>query len=148
MRPFVGHDAFRGVRGILQRVVFFVETPLFHSDQFSMDGDQRIAVSIKFLQRFAFGWFDHQGAGNRPTHGGRVKSVIHEALGHILDFDAGALLPLAEVEDAFVGHSSAFALVEDGEMRIEALCHVVGVEDGDLGRVLESGGAHHADIHP
>ena len=136
------------MRGVLQRVVFFVETTLFDGHEFSMDGNHGIAKAVEFLQRFAFGWFDHQRARNRPTHGGRMKSVIHEALGHILDFDAGALLPLSEVEDAFVGHSSAFTLVEDGEMRIEALCHVVGVEDGDLGRVLESGGPHHADIHP
>ena len=113
-----------------------------------MDGNHGIAKAVEFLQRFAFGWLDHQGAGNRPAHGRRVKSVVHEALGHILDFNAGPLLPLAQIEDAFVGHAAVLAFVKNRKMGIEALRHVVGVEDGDLGGVLESRCTHHADIHP
>ena len=77
-----------------------------------------------------------------------MEAVIHEALGHVFHFDAGALFPFAQVEDAFVSHAAVFAFVKNGEMRFEAPGHVVGIEDGNLGRVLESGCAHHADIHP
>ena len=77
-----------------------------------------------------------------------METVIHEALGHVFHFDAGTLLPFTQVEDAFVGHTAVFAFVENGKMRLEALGHVVGIENGNFGRMLESRCAHHANIHP
>src|SRR5690606_19246569 len=40
------------------------------------------------------------------------------------------------------------ARVQDGIMGFEALLHVIGVENGDLGGAREVASAHHADIGP
>ena len=60
-----------------------------------------------------------------------MKAVIHQTLGHVFDFDAGAFA-LAQVEDALVRDQAAFAFVEHREMRVEAFGDVVGVQNGDF----------------
>jgi len=77
-----------------------------------------------------------------------VESEIHEALGDVLDFDAGTLLPLTQIEDAFVRDAAGFSFVENREMLAEAGGNVVGIEDRDSGGVTQGSRPHHGDIHP
>ena len=76
------------------------------------------------------GWFDHQGTGHRPRHGRGMEAIVHQPLGHILHAESGAFEG-AQVENALVGHIAARAGVEHGEVRLQALGHVVGVENGN-----------------
>src|SRR5690606_8175927 len=95
----------------------------------------------------ALGRLDHERAGHRPAHRRRVITVVHETLGGVVHLDA-VLLPTAQIDDALVRDEAGVAAVEHREKRLQALGDVVGVEDGDLGRLGEAGRTHHADIHP
>ena len=85
--------------------------------------------------------------GDRPGNRRRVKAVIHQALGHVFHFDAGAF-PLAQIQDAFVRDEAAFAFEENREICVQPLRDVVRVQDRNLGRFGQAFGAHHADVHP
>ena len=61
-----------------------------------------------------------------------MESVIHQALGHVFHFDAGAL-PLAEINDALVRNEAVLAFEEDREIAVEPFRHVVCIQDGHLG---------------
>ena len=63
-----------------------------------------------------------------------MEAVIHQTLGDVFDLDSGALAA-AQIEDAFVRDEAVFAFVEDGEMSVQPLRDVVGVQDRDLGRL-------------
>ena len=82
----------------------------FDGADFAVDGDEGVAEAVEFAAVFGFGGLDHEGAGDGPGHGGGVETVVHEALGDVLDADAGGVLERAEVEDAFVGDEAAAAL--------------------------------------
>lgn len=45
---------------------------------------------------------NHKRAGHRPTHGGRVVAVVHQALGNVLSLDACRLLQGPHVKDELV----------------------------------------------
>ena len=77
-----------------------------------------------------------------------METKIHEALGDVLDFDAGALFPFAQIKDALVRDATGFAFVENREMPAESCGDVVCVEDRDRRGIAEGVGAHHGDIHP
>ena len=94
-----------------------------------MDGDHRVAETIQLGLVFAFGRFDHQGAGHGPGERRRVKAVIHQPLRHVL---GGHAFEVAQVENAFVRHNAVRAFVEHGEIFLQTARDVVRVEDGDL----------------
>ena len=87
--PLVGRHTGRRVRGVFQRVIRAVELAGFHRRKFAVDGEHGVAEAVELGEGFAFGRLDHEGAGDRPAHRGCVESEIHEALGDVLDFDAG-----------------------------------------------------------
>ena len=118
-----------------------------HRLHLAVDGDQCVAEAVQFGERLAFGGLNHEGARYGPAHGRSVKSVVHQTLGGVLDFEAVSL-PRTQVDDAFVGHKVLIAAVEHREKRLEAFGHVVGIEDGQTGGFGETGRAHHPDIHP
>ena len=117
------------MRGIFEGVVGAVKLAGFDSGEFGVDGEHGIAEAVQLGKGLTFRGLDHEGAGDRPAHGGSVESKIHESLGDVLDFDAGTVFPLAKIEDAFVSDASGFSLVEDREMRAEAGGDVVRVQD-------------------
>src|SRR5438876_605527 len=59
-----------------------------------------------------FGRLNHHGPGHRPRNRRRMKSVVHEAFGDVLD---GYGFELAQIEDAFVSDQAAVALVKNRE---------------------------------
>ena len=146
--PLVRRHTGCRVRSVFERVIRAVELAGFHRRKFTMDGEHGVAEAVELGEGFAFGGLDHQGAGDRPAHRGSVESEIHEALGDVLDFDAGTLLPLPQVEDAFVRDAAGFSFVKNREMLTETNGHVVGIEDRDGGGVTQGARPHHGDIHP
>lgn len=146
--PLVAGDARGRVRGVFERVVGAVELAGFDSNKFGVDREHGVAEAVDFRLGLALGRFDHEGSGDRPAHCGGVESKIHEALGNIFDFDAGALFPFAQIKDALVRDAAGFAFVKDREMPAESCGDVVRVENRDRRGIAEGAGTHHGDIHP
>ena len=71
-----------------------------------------------------------------------MKSVIHQALGNINSLHAGLLFEWSHIDNELVGHEPVPARVENGEVFIKPLGHVVGVQDRDLGRLGQSWCSH------
>jgi len=118
---------------VFEQVVFRVRLARSNGVDLAADRDHRVAETVELMFRFALGRLDHHRARDRPGNGRRVKAVIHQTLGHVFHFDAGALAG-AQVEDAFVRDEIVFAFEEDREMQVEPFRDVVGVQDSDLGR--------------
>ena len=93
-----------------------------------MDGNHRVAKTVQFVLRFAFGRFDHERAGDGPGERGRVKAVIHQALRDVLGGDA---VERAQVEDAFVRDEAVAVEIFFEPSRA---CGIIRVEDGELRR--------------
>ena len=93
-----------------------LQSSRFDGPDFPMNGDERVAETVQFLHRFAFGGFDH----HRPAHGKGdrrgVKAIIHQPFGHV--FDAHALKP-AQIHDALVGDESVLAFVKHGKIGVQ-----------------------------
>ena len=75
-----------------------------------------------------------------------METVVLEPLGDVLLGDASGRLERAEVDDELVSALAVLAAEEDVVGAIETGGHVVGVEDGVLGRMPESLGSHHLDV--
>ena len=146
--PLVRRHTGCRVRSVFEWVIRAVELAGFDCRKFAVDGEHGVAEAVELGEGFAFGRLDHQRAGDRPAHRGSVESEIHEALGDVLDFDAGALFPFAQIKDALMGDAAGFAFVEDREMCAESNGHVVSVENRDGRGIAEGAGTHHGNIHP
>ncbi len=55
------------------------------------DRDHCVAEPVQLGKVLALGGLDHQGAGDREGHRGRVEAVVDEPLGDVVDGDAGLL---------------------------------------------------------
>ena len=82
-----------------------VERPVAGGDPVDLgaDRDHGVAEAVELAQRLALGRLDHQRAGDREAHRRRVEAVVDQALGDVVDGDAGRLGDRAQVEDALVG---------------------------------------------
>ena len=96
------HDVGRGVRRVAQRAV--VDRPLPRLDRADLvaDRDHRVAEAVELGEVLRLGRLDHQRARHRERHRRRVEAVVDEALGDVVDGDAGGLRDRAQVEDALV----------------------------------------------
>ncbi|MNM52925.1 hypothetical protein D3C81_640150 [compost metagenome] len=136
------------MRGVLQRVVELVQGAVFHGADFLADADHRCAEAVQFFLGLTLGRLDHQRASHREGHGRGMEAEVDQALGHVLDADAAAVLERAQVEDALVGDQSVLAGVQHRVVFLQAAGDVVGTEDRQLRGALEPFPAHHADVHP
>jgi len=82
--PIVAVDLIRRVRGVFEEIILRVGCTGFHGGHFGVDGNHRVAETVEFVFRFAFGRFDHERAGEGPRERRRVKAVIHQAFHHVL----------------------------------------------------------------
>ena len=73
-----------------------------------------------------------------------MKTVIHQPLRHVL---GGGLVKSAQVQNAFVGHQ-AVAAIKRWEILFQPGRNIVGVQNRKFGRLRQSFGARHGDIHP
>ena len=83
-----GHRS-RGVRRVLERVVVRLLRPSSTSrisSRIAIIASQKRSSSAL---RLALGRLDHQRARHREGHRRRVEAVVHQALGDVLDLDAG-----------------------------------------------------------
>ena len=77
-----------------------------------------------------------------------MKPEVHQPFGDVFNAYSGAVLECPDVDDAFVCDATDWALVEHGKMRLQTVCHIVGVENGDFGCPFQAISAHECDIGP
>ncbi len=147
MQPFLGQQHLGGVRRVLQDVVVTVAFAAFDLRDLFADGDHRVDETVQFGHAFGFGRLDHQRAGHRKAHRGRMEAVIHQALGDVFGADAAGFLERAHVQDALVRHAAVAARVQDRVVVTQAGGNVVGVQDGDFGGAAQAVRAHQRDVH-
>ena len=82
----------------------------------------------------------------RKAHRRRMKTVVHQPLGNVHITDAAQLFDRTHINDALMGNKTAVAGIEHRKVRRKSLRDVVGVEDGDSGRLAQTIAAHHADV--
>ena len=140
------------MRRVFERVVVLRPAAIFNFADLFANGNHRVDEAVQLGQGFAFGRFDHQRAGYRKAQRGRMKAVVHQALGHVFGADAAGFFQRAQVQNALVRHMAAsftgLAGIQRRVMVFQACADVVGAEDGNLGRLLQTLGAHHAAVHP
>ena len=144
--PLLRGDDLRGVRGVLENVVLAVHLTVLNVADFTTNRDESVAESIELRLGLGLGRLNHQRTGDRPRHRRRVETVIHQALRDVRDFDAGGILDRAHVEDELVRARVVLAAEEHRVVILQALGHVVGVQDGALRRVRQTFGTHHSDV--
>jgi hypothetical protein len=88
------------VRRVAQRVVVASSVPSLDRADLFADRDHRLAEAVELFLRLAFRRLDHQRAGDRERHRRRMEAEVDQALGHVFDADAAAVLERAQVEDA------------------------------------------------
>ena len=96
------------------------------------DGDHRLTEPVEFGQVFALGGLDHQGAGHREAHGGRVEPIVNESFRDVVHRQPGLLADGPWVDDALMRHQAATSGVENREVLVEAASDVVRVQQCDL----------------
>ena len=96
-----GHGIGR-VRRVLQGVVIARPMPVFDLANLFPNCDERLAQPVELPARFTFRRFDHQGSRHGETHRRRVKSVVHESFGDIVDLDSCRLLEALGIDNEFM----------------------------------------------
>ncbi len=110
--PLPRDERDRGVRRVHERVV--VGRPATGGDplRLGLDHDHGLDEALDLVEVLRLGRLDHQRARDRERHGRRVEAVVDEALGDVVDRDAGGLLERTQIEDALVSHPPVLARVE------------------------------------
>jgi hypothetical protein len=80
----------------------------------------------------------------------QVKTFLShlQPLGEIRHFKSSSLVELCEVYQKLMRHPSIPVLESQTIVAGESVCHVVGVEQGDLGRFGQALAAKHLDVCP
>jgi len=133
--PGFDHQVVNRVRGVAQGRGVDFEAALLDVADFSADGDHGVAEAVELGFGFRLRRFNHERAGHGETHGGRVESVIDEALGDVFHHDAAGFFKRAGINNALVGNAAFGVGKKHGEVRIQARGDIVGGENRDLGRV-------------
>src|SRR3546814_19852623 len=110
MHPVFGQQHLRGVRGVLQHVVVAVALAAFDLRDLFAYGDHGVDETVELGQALGLGGFDHQRAGHREAHGGRIETVVHTALGDVFGADAAAVFQRAHIHAAFVRNADNWAV--------------------------------------
>lgn len=128
---------------IFENIVFFVSNAVLDFLDFCPDANKSIDKSIDFALVFTLGWLNHQTADQWPAHSRGMEPVVHKSLGNVLFRDTNLLLVRRKINDELVGDSAFGAKKSDLEVFSEALSHVVGIKDGQLGSFKKAFRAHH-----
>jgi len=129
--PLAG-DGRRRVRRSRQEVILLVSGTGFDVRDFLTDSNHRVAKSVQFLLRLGFGRLNHERTGDRPRHGRRVVAVIHQSLRDVFDFNASGVLQRTHVQDELVRTRAVLTLEQNRVVVLQALRHVVGIQDGSF----------------
>ena len=93
-----------------------------------MDSNHRVAEAVQLLFGFAFGWLNHEGTWHWPAHRRRVKPIVNETLGDILDLDTslGDLVGLI-AERKQIDVTDVMAIVLDRDRHREGIDEIRAV---------------------
>ena len=147
VQPLFGQQHLRGVRRVLQDVVLAVALAALDLGDFLADRDHGVDEAVQLGLAFRFGRLDHQRAGHREAHGGRVEAVVHQALGDVLGADAAGFLERTHIQDALVRHAAVAARVQHRIVVAQAGGDVVRIQDRDFGGAAQTVGTHQRDVH-
>jgi len=98
---------------ILEWIIVRIPNPRSYVEILAVDQDHRAAESIELLEGFALRGFDHQRPCDRERHGWRMKPIIDQSLGNVVDADMGVSIHRASVDDALVCDEPIVACIED-----------------------------------
>lgn len=141
------HQDGQGVGGIVEDVVLLGLLAVLDILDLSADGNHGVAEAVEFLLALRLSGFDHEGVRNGPRHGGRVEAVILETLGNVDSLDTDRAEG-TDVDDELVGAHAVLVGEQDLVVLTEAVSHVVGVQESNLGGVLDTLTTHHLDVGP
>ena len=116
----------RSMRRVFEQVILSILFPARDRFHLGVDGDHRVAKTVQLVFWFALSRLDHHCSSRGERNRGGVKSVIHQALCHVFDFDAGAFA-LAQIDDALVRDEAVLTLEEHWKVWIEPLGDVIRV---------------------
>lgn len=131
-------DIPHGVGRHLQDVLLPGDGPLLDLADLFPDADERVDEAVELLAGLALGRLDHEGARHGPAHRRRVEAVVLQPLGDVDHLDAGRLRERPRVQDELVRAPPVRVRVQDRVVRPQPREEVVGVEEGDFGRVGEA----------
>lgn len=77
-----------------------------------------------------------------------MNAKVLKTLGKVHDLETGRLIELGQINDEFVRTSVVLVDEFDSVVVLEAVHHVVGVQQGELGRMDEAIAAEHLDVCP
>ncbi len=77
-----------------------------------------------------------------------METIVDQALGHVFHGNARTVLQYARIHDAFMRHAVMRAGIKDRVNTLQTMRNIIGIEDCSFRRLLQTGPAHHADIHP
>ncbi len=77
-----------------------------------------------------------------------MEAVVLKALGEVHDLQTGSFVELGEVNQELVSDATLAVLVSECVVSGEAVGHVVGVEQGDLGGIRQTSATKHLDVCP
>ena len=146
--PLVSRDDLHSVRGITKHRILQCDLTVCDLKNLVVDGLHRLNETVEFLLRLRLGRLHHQGARNRERQGGGMETEVHQALTHVLSGHMRTVGQLTHIQDALVTHQPARAGVQYGELIVQFLRHIVGVQYRICGRALQTLSAAHRDIHP
>lgn len=141
------HQDSQGVGGVVEDVVLLGLLAVLDILDLSADGNHGIAEAVELLLALRLGGLDHEGVGNGPRHGGRVEAVVLETLGNVDSLDTDRAEG-TDVDDELVGAHAVLVGEQDLVVLAEAVGHVVGVQESNLGSVLDTLTTHHLDVGP
>eukprot|EP00955_Chlamydomonas_euryale_P024570 258863-Chlamydomonas_euryale.AAC.3 len=144
--PLLARHDRGGVRRMHKHVVGLVRLAHLHLADLLADRDERVAEAVELILGLGLRRLNHERARHRPRHCRRVEAVVDEALGDVLDLDAGCVLDRADVEDELVRARAVLAGEKHRVVVFETRHHVVCLEDGVGRRLREAGRAHHRHV--
>ena len=74
-----------------------------------------------------------------------MESVVHKSLGNVAHFDS-FFFEISTIDDELMRSTPLLAGVQNGVAVLKALLDVVGVENGDAGRLSQPFISEHADV--
>ena len=147
-RISIGGNKFQKKPAHLQRIVLAIPDTFFDLIHFAPNSYHGLTELIELLLVLGFGRLDHQRVRHRPGHGRCMETVVLQPFGDIHRFDAGFLLEIAHVHDEFVRAGVVVALVQDAVVLFQHSTHIVRIQNGYLGRVPQTVGAHQLYVGP
>jgi len=138
MWPLILCKTAQCMRGVFKNVVCAICFSAFDLSDLFTNNLKSVTKSVKLEFILRFSRFNHEASDNWPAHCRSVEAEVHQAFGNVFFSDTCSLFEATAVEDELVGNSSFIASEDNLEIIFESFCYVIGIEDGNLGRLCQA----------